>query len=61
MDLLWDWWGQIWPNLAASALVSGPLFVWHHRRIKAHITATAGQGADTPVSPTADIRTGGPQ
>lgn len=53
-NLLWSWYGQIWPNLAASAMVSGPLFAWHHRRIKAHITATAA--AAPPVQPAVDIR-----
>jgi hypothetical protein len=43
MRLLWEWWLQIWPNLAASAVVWLPAFVWHHRRIKAHVTKTINE------------------
>jgi hypothetical protein len=33
-----DLWGPVWPNLAASAIVWLPAFLWHHRRVKAHIS-----------------------
>lgn len=36
--LLGEWWVQIWPNLAASAVSLPPAFIWHHRRIKAHVS-----------------------
>ena len=38
MRLVGEWWTQIWPNLAASAVSLPVAFVWHHRRIKAHVT-----------------------
>lgn len=56
MHLLRDLWDQLWPNLVATPLTAGPMFLWHHRRIKAHITATAEQPA--PPS-TVDIRVAG--
>ena len=37
MKLLWEWWLQIWPNLAASVIALPFAFAWHHRRIKANI------------------------
>lgn len=37
MRLLWEWWLQIWPNLAASAVTLPVAFVWHHRHIRRHI------------------------
>ena len=58
MHLLRDWWAQIWPNLIATPLTAGPMFPWHHRRIKAHITATAEQPAPA-VPQTVDIRVAG--
>lgn len=58
MHLLRDWWAQIWPNLIATPLTAGPMFLWHHRRIKAHITATAEQPAP-PAPSTVDIRVAG--
>jgi hypothetical protein len=47
--LLWGWWGQIWPNLVPTAAA----LVWHHRRIKAHITAATAQSTPPPAT---DIR-----
>lgn len=38
MRLLWEWWIQMWPNLAASAVLWLPAFIWHHVKIKAHIS-----------------------
>ena len=40
MKLLGEWWVQVWPNLAASVVTLPVAFVWHHRRIKRHITTT---------------------
>jgi hypothetical protein len=37
MTLLWEWYGQIWPNLAASAITLPPAFLWHHAKIRKHI------------------------
>lgn len=37
MKLLGEWWTQIWPNLAASGVSLPVAFVWHHRRMKAHV------------------------
>jgi len=33
-----DLWCPIWPNLAASGICLPIAFVWHHRKIKAHIS-----------------------
>lgn len=33
-----DLWGPVWPNLAASAISLPPAFVWHHWRMKKHVT-----------------------
>lgn len=33
-----DLWCPIWPNLAASGICLPIAFVWHHRKIKAHVT-----------------------
>lgn len=66
-QLVWAWYGQIWPNLAASA-VSLPIgFVWAHRRtlrsvdrklarhhelVKAHVDrALAAQPPEGGASP----------
>jgi hypothetical protein len=38
MRLLWEWWLQVWPNLASSAISLPPAFVWHHWRMKKHVT-----------------------
>lgn len=40
---MWTWlnrdlWGPVWPNLAASVLTLPVAFIWHHRRIKKHVT-----------------------
>ena len=32
-----DLWGPVWPNLAASAMCLPVAFVWHHRRMRAHV------------------------
>lgn len=40
MRLLWEWWIQVWPNLAASVVTLPVAFIWHHRRIKHHINKT---------------------
>lgn len=31
LRLFWD---AVWPNLAASALIFWPVFVWHHLKIR---------------------------
>lgn len=36
-SLFWEWWLQIWPNLAASVIALPPAFLWHHSRLKKHI------------------------
>lgn len=33
IHLLWEWYGQVWPN----AIVMVPGFVWAHLKIKKHI------------------------
>lgn len=33
-----DLWGPVWPNLAASVIGLPIAFIWHHRKIKAHIS-----------------------
>lgn len=43
MKLLWEWWLQIWPNLAASVVCLPVAFIWHHRRIKRHLTKTINE------------------
>lgn len=36
---LWlDLWVPIWPNLAASVLWATPALLWHHRRMKRHVS-----------------------
>lgn len=38
-----DLWGPVWPNLAASVVTLPVAFVWHHRRVRAHVDrAVAG-------------------
>lgn len=37
-QLLWAWYGQVWPNLAASAVSLPVAFVWAHRRAMRAIT-----------------------
>lgn len=58
MHLLRDLWDQLWPNLVATPLTAGPMFLWHHRRIKAHISAAAQGRAQQPegTRPATDIR-----
>lgn len=33
--LVWGWWGQLWPNLAASGLTFTSGLVWARRRLLA--------------------------
>lgn len=56
MHLLWEWYGQIWPNWAASLTTVIPLFVWHHihirghqKRIEAKIDALSDQKVDDGI------------
>jgi len=37
VKLLWEWWIQMWPNLASSAVVGAIAFPIHHKKIKKHI------------------------
>lgn len=37
MNALAGWWGQVWPNLAASVLWAVPGLLWHHRALKRHV------------------------
>lgn len=37
LKLLWEWWLQIWPNLAASVITVAVAFPIHHYKIKQHI------------------------
>lgn len=50
MKLLWEWWIQVWPNLAASVIVWLPAFVVHHLRIKAHVTKTINEAVKSSDS-----------
>jgi hypothetical protein len=59
VSLLWNWWGQIWPNLAASAITTGPMFITHHLLLRAHITATAAaKTAPEQIAAVPDARAG---
>jgi len=33
LKLLWEWWVQVWPNLAASVLTFSGGFVWARRSL----------------------------
>jgi hypothetical protein len=34
LHLLWGWWGDIWPNIAATPIIWLATKVTHHKRIK---------------------------
>ncbi len=36
MHLLVGWWGQVWPNLAASVIWATPAFITHHVLLRRH-------------------------
>jgi hypothetical protein len=46
VKLLWEWWLQIWPNLAASVIALPFAFAWHHRKVKAHVDAAVQRQAN---------------
>jgi hypothetical protein len=36
-QLLWAWYGQVWPNLAADVVSLPVAFIWAHRRVMAKL------------------------
>lgn len=38
IDLIYEWWLQLWPNMFAISVWTTALFIWHHRSLKRHIT-----------------------
>ena len=37
LKLLWEWWIQMWPNLASSGVCFLLAFVWAHRKFLAEM------------------------
>jgi hypothetical protein len=50
VKLLWEWWIQVWPNLAASVLWTLPALWWHHRRVKTHVSSEIAKAVNSSDS-----------
>lgn len=39
MHLIAEYWAQLWPNVFALSIWTVAMFLWHHYKLKQHITS----------------------